>query len=127
MIEFKLPFPPSVNSYKKVGRIVKTKTGKLYQQRVDSNETKTFYYQVYMLTKQKALTASFTEQDRLSVEVILYPPNNKFDIDNPIKVLFDSLTKAKVWHDDRQIDRLLITKEPAQPTDPKVIVTITRK
>lgn len=125
-LRLNLPWPPSVNSYKKIGRLTKTKTGKLYQQRVNTNETKTFYFQVWIKCKQ-LLPTPYTKEDRLSVEVVLYPPSNRFDIDNPIKVLLDSLTRAHVWPDDRQIYKLLIIKKPADPDDARVIVTITKE
>lgn len=123
MIELELPWPPSVNSYKKVGRIVTTAKGKLYQQRVNTNETKTFYFQVWMKCKQ-LLPSPFTKEDRLSVKVVLYPPSKRWDIDNPTKVLLDSLTMAHIWPDDVQIDQLSITKESPQPENSRVIVKI---
>lgn len=78
-----------------------------------------------MLTKQK-VQEPFRKEERVNVEVILYPPNNRFDIDNPIKVLLDSLTRAKIWADDVQIDRLLVIKKLATPHDPKVMVTVSQ-
>jgi crossover junction endodeoxyribonuclease RusA len=115
MIELDLPWPPSVNHYKKVGRIVKTKSGKLYQQRVNTNDTKKYYFDVYMLYKavKHAEWLKFADSETISFDlrVYLYPPNeSRYDIDNRLKVLFDSLTRAKVIKDDSQITRLYVEK-----------------
>ena len=111
----KLPYPPSINHYKKVGRIVKTKTGKLYQQRVDTNETKSFYFYTYMAAKKymPAGWTQFSESETIKyfMKVYLYPPNNlRFDADNRLKVLCDGLVKAHVLKDDSQIHRLYVEK-----------------
>lgn len=114
-LELVLPWPPSVNHYKKVGAIVRTKSGKLYQRRVNTNETNTYYYQVYILTKNKipdewgkfAVSRTIT----YSVDVLLYPPNNRrYDIDNRAKVLLDSLVRAHIIADDAQITMLRFQK-----------------
>ena len=110
-----LPWPPSVNLYKKVGRLVKTKTGKIYQQRVNSKETIAFYYQVYMLSKQNIpLEWSGVSRDatiRFEVTAYLYPPDNRVrDVDNSLKVLLDSLVRAEIIRDDSQIARLVVEK-----------------
>lgn len=115
ILELNLPWPPSVNHYKKVGRIVKTKTGKLYQQRVNTNDTKKFYFDVYMLFKQMMPQewAKLAQDETISFDlrVCLYPPNSsRYDIDNQLKVLLDSLTRAKVIKDDSQITRLYVQK-----------------
>ncbi len=111
----KLPFPPSVNHYKKVGKLVKTKTGKIYQQRVNTNETTGFYYQVYMIAKMNMPPGwpEFIARDeiRYDLRVSLHSPNNKrYDIDNNLKVLLDGLVRAHVIKDDSQIFRLYVEK-----------------
>lgn len=110
-----LPWPPSVNHYKKVGRLVKTKSGKLYQQRTNTDETKKFYFDVYIITKKSMPIewAKFAINGTISFEVrvYLYPPNSaRYDLDNRLKVLFDSLTRAHVIADDSQITRLYVEK-----------------
>lgn len=113
--ELELPWPPSVNHYKKVGRIVKTKTGKLYQQRKNTVHTDKFYFDTYILNKQSMPSewVKYADSDTISFEVhvSLYPPNtSRYDIDNQLKVLFDGLVRAKVIKDDSQITRLFVQK-----------------
>ncbi len=113
--ELNLPWPPSVNHYKKVGRIVKTKTGKLYQQRKNTCHTEKFYFDTYILHKQSMPSewVKFADSETISfdVRVYLYPPNSsRYDIDNNLKVLFDGLVRAKVIKDDSQITRLYVEK-----------------
>lgn len=113
--ELELPWPTSVNHYKKVGRIVKTKSGKLYQQRLNTIHTEKFYFDTYILHKQRMPPewAKFAISETISFEVCvsLYPPNAcRYDIDNRLKVLFDGLVRAKVIHDDSLITRLFVEK-----------------
>lgn len=113
MLSIVLPYPTSVNHYKKIGRLVKTKTGKLYQQRVNTNETKTFYYQVYMLTRSimPVEGSIFPRSAILQLEVDSYPPDKKKrDLDGILKVLLDSLQRAQIYEDDVQIARLIVQR-----------------
>lgn len=115
MIEIELPWPPSVNHYKTVGRLITTTSGKIYQQRKNSNETKKFYYDVYMLSKnlpREATERCFPEAIDLEVGVSLHPPHScRYDLDNRLKVLMDSLMHARIIHDDSQIHRLIVEKK----------------
>jgi len=129
MYELTLPWPTSVNHYKKIGRIVRTKTGKLYQQRKNTIQTEKFYFDTYILSK-KAMPLEwpkFADSDTMTFEVrvYLYPPNaSRYDIDNRLKVLFDGLVRAKVIKDDSQITRLWVEKMENMLRG-KVIVRIT--
>jgi Holliday junction resolvase RusA-like endonuclease len=112
MIELVLPYPPSINDYKKVGRIAVTKKGKFYQKRFNSPETNAFYYQVFMLTRSQA--SKFIQDSTISLEVTIWvhpPDNHRADIDNRIKVTLDSLQRAKVIPDDYQISRLVVERK----------------
>lgn len=127
-IRLELPWPPSVNHYKKVGAIVKTKTGKLYQQRLNTDETKTFYFQVYMKAKPIPCVegTKFRLRDDIDIELVvrLHPPHNKrYDIDNRLKVLLDSLVHANIISDDSQITRLFVEKLDMIP-EGKAIITL---
>jgi len=121
--ELELPVPPSVNVYKKIGRLVKTKRGKMYQQRVNSPETIAFYYQVYM--RIKAQGAKSFAGATISVEVQYFPASKRksLDVDNLAKVLLDSMQHGGLYDDDKQIARLLIERKGIIPHG-KVIVRI---
>jgi crossover junction endodeoxyribonuclease RusA len=97
MIILTLPFPPSVNTYYRRGAhaTYMSKGGREYKAKVaeyiaESNSPK--------------LGAA-----RLSLEIVLWPKDKrKFDIDNRIKALLDSLQDAGVFDDDEQIDQINI-------------------
>lgn len=109
MLEFEVPFPPSVNSYKRVGRIVQTSSGKLLQHRVNTDQTRQFFADVW--NKTRKLPPHDLKKARLFVTLTLHAPNQrKLDIDNRCKVLLDSLQHAGVYDDDAQIDRLLVIR-----------------
>lgn len=113
VIELDLPYPPSVNHYKKVGRIIKTKTGKLYQQRKNTCHTEKFYFDVYILSKQiiPSEWGKFDDTAAFSVNIYVHHPDSrKRDLDNILKVLLDSLVRAHVIPDDSNIHRLYIEK-----------------
>jgi crossover junction endodeoxyribonuclease RusA len=113
MIELILPWPPSVNSYKKVGRLITTKNGKLYQTRVNTQETKEFYYYVWLKIRSLKATTRMEMPigATISMEVYANPPDDKKrDIDNILKALCDSLVKGGLLQDDSQISRLFIER-----------------
>lgn len=114
-LEMELPWPPSINHYKKSGRMVKTSTGKIYQQRIDTKETKLFYDESMIAISSKRASNGFISfQDStisLTVTIDLYPPNKRrIDIDNRIKVLVDSLVRSNLILDDYLIDKLIVTR-----------------
>ena|ERR1017187_5018667 len=114
MIELTLPFPPSVNHYKKPGRLIKTKNGKIYQTRINTSETNVFYHAVWVLICQLKSSKGIKPFDSatiLSLELDVYPPDRKRrDIDNLAKVAIDSLQIGGLIPDDYQIARLLIQR-----------------
>lgn len=111
MFELTIPLSPSVNSYKRVGRTVTTKTGRKLQYRVNTDETKQFYCDVINLVRAKGLKFAFLDEISLEVHLDIYPTSNRSDIDNFIKPCLDSLQHAKVFHNDRQISRLVVEKK----------------
>jgi crossover junction endodeoxyribonuclease RusA len=108
-----LPFPPSVNGYFATvrGRQILSKKGRDYQKAV----------MMAVLIAGRPQTFA----GRLAVDVLLMPPDlRRRDVDNPIKALLDSLTKASVYHDDSQVDDLRVRR--GKVTKPgKAVITIT--
>lgn len=116
---FELPVPPSVNHYYVRGyrgAVGVSRKGKLYRAAV--------------VTALKELGLRFT--GRLEVSIVYVPnqcvsvtvreidgvePESGLDLDNLNKCLLDSLTHAKIWKDDSQIDRLCL--ERATGTQPE--------
>ena len=98
--EFTLPYPPSVNGMWRTfrNRQILSKRGRDY--RASAIES----MQLLGLCDEM-LT------DRLSVTVILNPPTlRKYDCDNFLKAVLDSLTHARFWEDDELVDRLTVIK-----------------
>ncbi len=113
MIELILPWPPSVNHYKNIGATRTTEKGKSYQARVNSPETKLFYYEVWLKIRSVKAVKRILEPiaTLLSVTIHAYPPDKrKRDIDNVIKPLLDSLVRGGLILDDSQISRLTIER-----------------
>lgn len=100
MIEFELPWPPSVNGYWRSykGRQIISKKGRDYRSK--------------SLLKLSGMGLSGKNiSERLGVSITLNPPTlRKYDIDNWCKAPFDALTHAGFWLDDEQVDKLEITK-----------------
>lgn len=117
-IKIELPWAPSLNSYKKIGRIVQTKSGKLYQQRVNNNDTKAFYFETWVRCKRLhgGEGTIFYHSDTIMLEVVLclHPPpstaSKRWDLDNRIKVTLDGLMHGRLIKDDSQIHRLIVRK-----------------
>jgi crossover junction endodeoxyribonuclease RusA len=126
MITLVLPYCPSVNNYKAVGRIKRTKSGKIYQCRFNTKQTMGYFYEVYLYWHQYMQHNSFPgfADATISVEVDVYPPDKrKRDLDGVVKVLLDSMQHAKIYDDDCQISRLLVTRM-AIIDEGKIIVRI---
>lgn len=102
-----MPFPPTLNLYRRYRVNYSKKSRKPFVQSYQTQEAKNFRGYVF----EKAFGKKV--KGRCSVEIDLYPPDRrKRDIDNYTKVLLDSLTEAKIWHDDECIDVLLVKKMP---------------
>ncbi|QDT62424.1 Crossover junction endodeoxyribonuclease RusA [Stieleria bergensis] len=98
MFKFKLPFPPTINTYwRHVGqRVLISRRGRNYRKQVME----------YLQTRDiKTLTGP------LSVNIELYTPDRRRrDVDNVLKAILDSLQWGGVYEDDTQIFRLAIEK-----------------
>lgn len=106
LAEMRLPFPPSLNHYwrKDRGGMHISEEGKKYIARVQ---------QLALLNGRGDTEYSLTvlrqpePKQKLKVCAVFHCPDNaRRDLDNLFKVLFDCMTKAKVWHDDSQVFEL---------------------
>jgi crossover junction endodeoxyribonuclease RusA len=117
-----LPYPPSVNHYKSIGRTIRTKKGKSLQMRINSPATKRYFYEVWMKVRQLGLK-SF-QGATISVEIDSYPPDRrKRDLDGICKVLLDAMQHAGLYDDDYQISCLTVKRMSIIPQG-QVIVRI---
>lgn len=97
-----LPYPPSGNHMWKHAK------GKHYL----TKEATSYYEQVAWVIKSAGMAMGL--ECRLEVEVDIYPPDKrKRDLSNVIKVVEDGCTKAGLWLDDSQIDRLVLQRMPS--------------
>ncbi len=101
MIEFKMPWPPSVNGgYRSVvrNRIILSKRGRQYRDNAVAHLIDLKLYGMKL-------------SDKLCVELVLNPPTlRRYDIDNFNKALFDALSHGNFWLDDEQVVELKIIK-----------------
>jgi crossover junction endodeoxyribonuclease RusA len=121
-VTLELPYPPSDNHYKRPGRLCRTKTGKVFQRRVNTDQTKRFYLEVCSVIRSQGVK-SF-DSAPITLKVLVYPPDNrKRDIGNLMKVLSDSLQRGGLFDDDFQICGLWMVRcETMKPG--KVVVRI---
>ena len=97
MIEFTLPWPPSVNRYWRTyqGRMLISEEGRAYRLRVEA--------QVFVQRARKNLKGA------LKVEIEAWRPDKrKRDLDNLLKATLDAMSHAGVYADDSQITDLRI-------------------
>lgn len=105
MITLYLPFPPSINTYwrhiskgKLAGRVLISEKGRQYRAEV-----------LYTIGLARKLVQRL--EGRLAVEIIAHAPDRRQrDLDNLPKAILDALTHAGVWHDDSQIDLLIVRR-----------------
>ena len=110
MIQFELPWPPSVNSYYRhlsrgpmAGRTLISAKGRTYRQDC-----------IAYLYEQNVRTGMYS--GRLGLVIAAYPPDRrKRDLDNLLKATLDALMFAKVIKDDGDIDELGIARREVMP------------
>ena len=111
-MKFTFPYPPTLNTLYATfrGRRIKSSAGKKYEKDVGKI--------VLMTADTERLLGS------VFVEILVYPPDNRRrDLDNIVKIIFDSLGKANVFSDDSQIDHFtVIRKNKAKHGYVKVLV-----
>ena len=98
MLEFELPYPPSVNHYFRMvqGRMLISREGRVFRERVCS---------ILAASGVRPLAGP------LALQIEVYPPDNRRrDIDNVQKALLAALQHGGAYRDDSQIVRLAIEK-----------------
>ena len=97
MIEFTLPWPPSVNTYWRNfdGRMIISARGREYRETVGDQ-----------MTLQK-MVKHFKGQLKVEIEAFR-PDKRRRDLDNLLKATLDGLAHAGVYEDDSQIVDLRI-------------------
>ncbi|WP_447882285.1 RusA family crossover junction endodeoxyribonuclease [Serratia fonticola] len=98
-----LPFPPSMNSYWRSPNKGALKGRHLISERGRKFRTEAIARVLEQLRRQpKPITTN------IAVTVVFCPPNKApRDLDNYFKALFDAMTHAGVWVDDKQIKRIV--------------------
>ena len=111
MINVELPWPPSVNKYwrRNGSRYFISKEGQRFKRDVG-----------FLCSRYKGM---FIDKQRLSISIAAYPPDKRRrDLDNILKVLFDSLEAIGVFEDDSQIDEIFVKRQPE--LEAKVMVNL---
>jgi crossover junction endodeoxyribonuclease RusA len=123
-VTLELPYPQSINHYKRIGRLVRTKAGKLYQARYNSPDTNAFYLVVASRIRSQGLCGAFKGTNSLEAQLDVYPPDKRHrDLDNVLKIVLDSLQRGLLISDDYLITRLLVNRCVIIPGG-KVVVRI---
>lgn len=122
MLTITLPYPPSVNSYWQ-HRVIKPRgKGRAFAQFYISEHGQAFRKNVIAAVLKQQAAKRLTCP--VAVKIELLPPDRRTrDIDNPLKAIFDSLTHAGVWVDDKQVKRLSMEWGPVQ-TNGGMVVSI---
>lgn len=101
MLEFELPYPPSVNHYFRAvqGRVLISREGRAFRNRVCS---------ILAASGVQALAGP------LAVQIEVYPPDcRRRDVDNCLESLLNALQHGGAYRDDSQTVRLAIEKRGA--------------
>lgn len=119
MFSVKLPFPPSVNAYYRhvrigvCNRVLISAKGREYSQAVA------------VIVKPMIAVGPYPILRDIGITINVTPPDRRVhDIDNLLKGLLDSLTKAGLWKDDSQLSRILIQRMPVDPHNGSVHITV---
>jgi crossover junction endodeoxyribonuclease RusA len=118
MLELTLPLPPSVNTYYK----------KYRNKLIISPAGMEFRKNVIALVDTIADIERFSKDDRLSLDVSFYPPDNRRrDLDNFCgKALQDALQHAGIYPDDSQLDSVTYNRMAVDREWPRVEIVLDR-
>lgn len=106
-LSFQMPWPPQTNNYYTVvvnrrwphGRKLLSKEGKAYQSKVR------------LTIQRQAVPGHVIGKVRMTILVV--PQDlRRFDLDNLLKAMLDSLKKCGIFGDDSQVDDLRIIRRP---------------
>jgi Holliday junction resolvase RusA-like endonuclease len=111
-INLTLPIPPSVNNYYKRAR-----NGRVYL----SAEAKAYKELVYYKCLELGLDSLLDVP--LHMDVKFFPKNNRRDLDNIMKCLWDSL-EGNIYTNDKLIYKLTAEKFAPTKNNPRVVVEI---
>jgi crossover junction endodeoxyribonuclease RusA len=104
VIEYTLPFPPTVNTYYRTPSY-----GKLAGRTMKSAKARAYLEQCGRAVMLQGGAKRAT--GRVSVQILASPPDRRTrDLDNLLKGVADSLTKCGLIDDDSKIDDLRITR-----------------
>lgn len=97
-LKYRLPWPPSVNHYWR-HVVINGRPRTLL-----SKEGREFKQAAVGAVLQQRRGPSAPLSGRLAIAVTLFPPDRRrYDMDNRLKAVLDSLTEARVWEDDRYV------------------------
>jgi Holliday junction resolvase RusA-like endonuclease len=126
-LTLQLPLSPSINHYwkhtvyaNKVHTYI-SKEGVAFRQEVQKIYCN--YLLMLRINGSREYPFIFFPEERLEVNIEIYPHRLGFDIDNRIKAAQDAMQYAGVYKDDRQIDKLVVERKE-KTKDGKMIATI---
>ena len=103
-----LPWPPSTNRlwrHVMIGKSMRT---------IVSREGRNYKAAVQLACMEQGAPKGMAE--KVAMRIKLEPPDKRCrDIDNALKALLDSLTSARVWQDDSQVDDLHVYRAGVVP------------
>lgn len=102
-VDLTLPWPPSTNTLWRNVRI-----GNRQATLLSERGREFFDAAAYEVIRQRG---GIRFAGVVHVDVTLHAPNRRsYDIDNRIKAVLDACTKGFVWHDDGQVDVLVVRR-----------------
>ena len=102
--------------------IYNRKTGRPFI--ISSKET--LQYERDFAVQVCAIKCPFTKEDRLSVRLHWFPPDNRQDIDSVPKTVFDCLQKCEIIPNDNKFDFMQVLRT-VDKKNPRVEIEITKR